>query len=76
VNGVDPLAEDDDDRLKEIARQYEEKYVSTYSHGREHLTLPSTLYMCWFRHQLHLKNVVFWDVTPCGFCKNQHFGGT
>jgi hypothetical protein len=29
VNGVDPLAEDDDDRLKEIARQFEEKYVST-----------------------------------------------
>jgi hypothetical protein len=18
----------------------------------------------------------FWDVTPCGSCKNQHFGGT
>jgi hypothetical protein len=23
-----------------------------------------------------LKNGVFWDVTPCGFCKNQRFGGT
>jgi hypothetical protein len=22
-----------------------------------------------------LKNVVFWDITPCGFCKNQSFGG-
>lgn len=28
VNGVDPLAEDDDERLKEIAKQFEEKYVS------------------------------------------------
>jgi hypothetical protein len=23
-----------------------------------------------------LKNGVFWDVTPCGSCKNQRFGGT
>jgi hypothetical protein len=23
-----------------------------------------------------LKNCVFWDVTPCGSCKNLHFGGT
>jgi hypothetical protein len=22
------------------------------------------------------KNAVFWDVTPCGSYKNQHFGGT
>jgi hypothetical protein len=22
-----------------------------------------------------MKNVVFWDVTPCGSCKNRHFGG-
>jgi hypothetical protein len=22
-----------------------------------------------------MKNGVFWDVTPCGSCKNQHFGG-
>jgi hypothetical protein len=22
------------------------------------------------------KNVVFWDVTPCGSCKNRRFGGT
>jgi hypothetical protein len=21
-------------------------------------------------------NGVFWDVTPCGFCKNPRFGGT
>jgi hypothetical protein len=23
-----------------------------------------------------LKNVVFWDVTSCGSCKNRRFGGT
>jgi hypothetical protein len=23
-----------------------------------------------------MKNAVFWDVTPCGSCKNRHFGGT
>jgi hypothetical protein len=23
-----------------------------------------------------MKNAVFWDVTPCGSCKNRLFGGT
>jgi hypothetical protein len=23
-----------------------------------------------------MKNAVFWDVTPCGSCKNRRFGGT
>jgi hypothetical protein len=23
-----------------------------------------------------VKNTVFWDVTPCGSCKNRRFGGT
>jgi hypothetical protein len=23
-----------------------------------------------------MKNGIFWDVTPCGSCKNWHFGGT
>jgi hypothetical protein len=23
-----------------------------------------------------MKNVGFWDVTPCGCCKNRRFGGT
>jgi hypothetical protein len=25
---------------------------------------------------IFLKNAVFWDVTPCGSCKNRRFGGT
>jgi hypothetical protein len=23
-----------------------------------------------------MKNGVFWDITPCGSCKNRRFGGT
>jgi hypothetical protein len=23
-----------------------------------------------------MKNGVFWDVTPCGYCNNRRFGGT
>jgi hypothetical protein len=23
-----------------------------------------------------MKNAVFWDIMPCGSCKNQRFGGT
>jgi hypothetical protein len=25
---------------------------------------------------VNMKNVVFWDVTPCGSCKSRRFGGT
>jgi hypothetical protein len=39
---------------------------------------------CWFRlvslswdvELLPIRNGVFWDVTPCGSCKNRHFEGT
>jgi hypothetical protein len=23
-----------------------------------------------------MKNAIFWDVTPCGYCKSRRFGGT
>jgi hypothetical protein len=29
-----------------------------------------------WRSENVLKNGVFWDVTPCGSCKNRRFGGT
>jgi hypothetical protein len=29
-----------------------------------------------FRYQVQQKNGVFWDVAPCGSCKNRRFGGT
>jgi hypothetical protein len=37
--------------------------------------------ICWSavaacKHGLDKKNGVFWDVTPCGSCKNRRFGGT
>jgi hypothetical protein len=52
VNGVDPLVEDDDDRLKEIARKFEEKYVSTAYTWKIKLTLSRILYIYWFEHKL------------------------
>jgi hypothetical protein len=27
-------------------------------------------------HKLRVKNGIFWDVMPCGSCKNRRFGGT
>jgi hypothetical protein len=29
-----------------------------------------------YENKLIIKNGVFWDVTPCGSCKNLRFGGT
>jgi hypothetical protein len=37
-------------------------------------------FVCFVRSEVFtavtMKNVVFWDVTPCGSFKNQRFGGT
>jgi hypothetical protein len=47
------------------------------------IILPVILYGCetWSltvreERKLRVKNDVFWDVTPCGSCKNRRFGGT
>jgi hypothetical protein len=45
VNGVDPLGEDDDDRVKEIARHFEEKYVSIVFVWNKTLTQPLMSYV-------------------------------
>jgi hypothetical protein len=29
-----------------------------------------------YPHRIYLENAVFWDVTPCGSCKNRRFEGT
>jgi hypothetical protein len=29
-----------------------------------------------YNHSQYLKNTAFWDVSPCGSCKNRRFGGT
>jgi hypothetical protein len=38
--------------------------------------LPFTLCEFLLILEAQLKNDVFWDVTPCGSCKNRRFGGT
>jgi hypothetical protein len=40
---------------------------------QQEYVLKSALF---FHDRIHLKNSVFWDVTPCGSCKNRRFGGT
>jgi hypothetical protein len=47
------------------------------------IIFPVVLYGCetWSltvreEHKLRVKNGVFWDVKPCGSCKNRRFGGT
>jgi hypothetical protein len=42
---------------------------------------PPTICLAYFNiidsaNIIVLKNGVFWDVTPCGSCKNRRFGGT
>jgi hypothetical protein len=44
-----------------------------YGHPRPVTVIALLLYMYIFRT---LKNGVFWDVTPCGSCKNRRFAGT
>jgi hypothetical protein len=51
------------------------------SHGRENLKsyiaiVVVTLIYRSHKHTDLMKNGVFWDVTPCGSCKNRRFGGT
>jgi hypothetical protein len=42
--------------------------------------LPTLVSTYWLRFEVFtavtMKNVVFWDVKPCGSCKNRRFGGT
>jgi hypothetical protein len=53
-----------------VRTSHETHYVSA--------TESSLLMLCkiWgFQDSRWLKNVVFWDATPCGSCKNGRFGG-
>jgi hypothetical protein len=38
------------------------------NHERPHFAIQITVF--------NMQNAVFWDVSLCGFCKNQRFGGT
>jgi hypothetical protein len=48
---------------------------------RRHITSPlqSPASKCYVRLEVFtavtMKNVVFWDVTPCDSCKNRRYGG-
>jgi hypothetical protein len=54
-----------------------------HSHRRESLKHHMNSFMFTFKNpnkklqisRDHNKNGVFWDVTPCGSCKNRIFGG-
>jgi hypothetical protein len=37
---------------------------------------PCGCEQCWWYIYSDIKNGVFWDVIPCGSCKNRRFGGT
>jgi hypothetical protein len=52
--------------------------LHSHDRGFEVLRIPSVK-MCCVRFEVFtvvtLKVAIFWDVTPCGFCKNWRFGG-
>jgi hypothetical protein len=58
--------------------------IKLYAWKSNALTLENLILIQTLNHSneesggLHktLKNGVFWDVTPCGSCKNRRFGGT
>jgi hypothetical protein len=62
--------------LAECTYEYKER-----SKGNEH-RLATSMYkeICVVRFEVFtaatMKNGVFWDVTPCGSCKNRRFGRT
>jgi hypothetical protein len=39
-------------------------------------TAALTFQNCFLHKQIDMRNGVFWNVTPCGSCKNRRFGGT
>jgi hypothetical protein len=52
---------------------YIHAFVTSEVQGREHIE-------SFVRFEVFtvvtIKNCVFWEVTPCGSCKNRRFGGT
>jgi hypothetical protein len=56
-----------------------QQMMSDHLHTAVHIgqNVASTPKLVWMiQRREKLKNGVFWDVTPCGSCKNRHFGGT
>jgi hypothetical protein len=53
---------------------YEPKYGGYF---RQSLLDNNIMHVDGLQQKLEsMKNGVFWDVTPCGSCKNRSFGGT
>jgi hypothetical protein len=54
------------------------KWLSTVEHKHTPVTEEQNSFCVRFEvvTALTMKNDVFWDVTPCGSCKNRRFGGT
>jgi hypothetical protein len=58
-----------------------QKYSTNYGEDKkEERTIPEVELTNCVRSEVFtvvtMKNSVFWDVTPCGSCKNRRFGGT
>jgi hypothetical protein len=47
-------------------------YIIIYKH-KNITALPKIIAT---KQQINVKNGIFWDVKPCGCCKNRRFGGT
>jgi hypothetical protein len=62
------------EQLRVISKQFEE-LVFALSVGKQRYRTHSYVRFEGFT-AVTMKNGVFWDVTPCGSCKNQRFGGT
>jgi hypothetical protein len=68
-------------RVELVRTDVSEKIIASFMRvtriGELGITLASLVYV---RFEVFtavtMKNEVFWDVTPCGCCKNRRFGGT
>jgi hypothetical protein len=53
-----------------------EVQTKDFTHVQKSYRTPFSLHNALYEVILLLKNCVFWDITPCGSCKNRRFGGT
>jgi hypothetical protein len=65
-------------KLAEPRGQSPASYLSTHLHALKLSFLRRGAIYVRFQGvtAVTMKNGVFWDVTPCGSCKNRRFGGT
>jgi hypothetical protein len=62
----------------DVSEELSASFIRVTRIGELGTTLAAT--RCHVRFEIFtavtMNNVVFWDVTPCGSCKNRRFGGT